>query len=100
MVFSKITHKETPARTIFEDHQCLAFPPQVPTHFLVIPMKDMTQISTVEGNDEVFLCAADLGLHRGRRKVVNEARQSVYHIHPPVLGGQQMKWPPGQAVWG
>ncbi|KAM7339436.1 hypothetical protein ACRRTK_000051 [Alexandromys fortis] len=51
MVFGKITHKEIPARIIFEDHQCLALPL---THFLVIPMKAMTQISVAEGDDNVF----------------------------------------------
>lgn len=43
-------------------------------------------------------CAADLGLNRGYRMVVNEGAdggQSVYHIHLHVLGGRQMNWPPG-----
>ncbi|MBC2830676.1 HIT domain-containing protein, partial [Campylobacter jejuni] len=48
-------------------------------------------------------CAADLGLKRGYRMVVNEGAdggQSVYHIHLHVLGGRQMYWPPGQIRLG
>ncbi|XP_074055578.1 adenosine 5'-monophosphoramidase HINT1 isoform X1 [Macrotis lagotis] len=89
---------------------CLAFHdvcPQAPTHFLVIPKKPITQISVAEEEDENLLghlmivgkkCAADLGLKKGYRMVINEGAdggQSVYHIHLHVLGGRQMKWPPG-----
>ncbi|XP_025071354.1 histidine triad nucleotide-binding protein 1 isoform X1 [Alligator sinensis] len=43
-------------------------------------------------------CAADLGLTKGFRMVVNEGPeggQSVYHVHLHVLGGRQLGWPPG-----
>ncbi|KAL8203427.1 UNVERIFIED_CONTAM: Histidine triad nucleotide-binding protein 1 [Gekko kuhli] len=43
-------------------------------------------------------CAAELGLTKGYRVVVNEGPdggQSVYHLHLHVLGGRQMSWPPG-----
>ncbi|KFO26623.1 Histidine triad nucleotide-binding protein 1 [Fukomys damarensis] len=64
--------------------ECLAFhdiSPQAPTHFLVIPKKHIAQISVAEEDDESLLghlmivgkkCAADLGLNRGYRMVVNE----------------------------
>ncbi|EPY81677.1 histidine triad nucleotide-binding protein 1 [Camelus ferus] len=89
---------------------CLAFhdiSPQAPTHFLVIPKKHIAQISVAEDDDESLLghlmivgkkCAADLGLKKGYRMVVNEGSdggQSVYHVHLHVLGGRQMNWPPG-----
>ncbi|XP_004686562.1 PREDICTED: histidine triad nucleotide-binding protein 1 [Condylura cristata] len=89
---------------------CLAFhdiSPQAPTHFLVIPKKPISQISVAEDADESLLghlmivgkkCAADLGLKKGYRMVVNEGSdggQTVYHIHLHVLGGRQMNWPPG-----
>ncbi|XP_048670875.1 adenosine 5'-monophosphoramidase HINT1 [Marmota marmota marmota] len=89
---------------------CLAFhdiAPQAPIHFLVVPKKHITQISAAEDDDENLLghlmivgkkCAADLGLKKGYRMVVNEGAdggQSVYHVHLHVLGGRQMNWPPG-----
>ncbi|XP_014714995.2 adenosine 5'-monophosphoramidase HINT1 [Equus asinus] len=109
-IFGKIIRKEIPAKIIFEDDQCLAFhdiSPQAPTHFLVIPKKHISQISVAEDDDESLLghlmivgkkCAADLGLKKGYRMVVNEGSdggQSVYHVHLHVLGGRQMNWPPG-----
>nr|XP_035159952.2 adenosine 5'-monophosphoramidase HINT1 [Callithrix jacchus] len=108
-IFGKIIRKEIPAKIIFEDDRCLAFhdiSPQAPTHFLVIPKKHISQISAAEDDDESLLghlmivgkkCAADLGLNKGYRMVVNEGSdggQSVYHVHLHVLGGRQMHWPP------
>jgi histidine triad (HIT) family protein len=42
--------------------------------------------------------AKELGLDGGYRVVVNCGRdggQSVDHLHFHLLGGRQMKWPPG-----
>uniref|UniRef100_A0A9L0I8D9 HIT domain-containing protein n=1 Tax=Equus asinus TaxID=9793 RepID=A0A9L0I8D9_EQUAS len=101
----------TPASALgLDTRECLAFhdiSPQAPTHFLVIPKKHISQISVAEDDDESLLghlmivgkkCAADLGLKKGYRMVVNEGSdggQSVYHVHLHVLGGRQMNWPPG-----
>jgi Diadenosine tetraphosphate (Ap4A) hydrolase and other HIT family hydrolases len=38
------------------------------------------------------------GLDNGYRLVVNNGRhgaQSVYHLHIHVMGGRQLRWPPG-----
>ena len=109
-IFRKIIHKEIPATIIYEDDQCLAFydiSPQAPTHFLVIPKKHISHISAAADDDQSLLghlitvgkkCAADLGLKKGYRMVVNEGSdggQSVYHVHLHVLGGRPMNWPPG-----
>ncbi|CAM5146164.1 unnamed protein product [Natator depressus] len=109
-IFGKIIRKEIPAKIIFEDEQCLAFhdiSPQAPTHFLVVPKKPIVQLSEAEDSDESLLghlmivgkkCAAELGLTKGYRMVVNEGPdggQSVYHVHLHVLGGRQLGWPPG-----
>ncbi|XP_007438420.1 histidine triad nucleotide-binding protein 1 [Python bivittatus] len=109
-IFGKIIRKEIPAKIIFEDEKCLAFhdiSPQAPTHFLVVPKKPIAQLSQVQDTDEDLLghliivgkkCAAELGLTRGYRMVLNEGPdggQSVYHVHLHVLGGRQMGWPPG-----
>ncbi|XP_050801967.1 adenosine 5'-monophosphoramidase HINT1 [Gopherus flavomarginatus] len=109
-IFGKIIRKEIAAKIIFEDEQCLAFhdiSPQAPTHFLVVPKKPIVQLSEAEDSDESLLghlmivgkkCAAELGLTKGYRMVVNEGPdggQSVYHVHLHVLGGRQLGWPPG-----
>ena len=42
--------------------------------------------------------ARELGLDGGYRVVVNSGRdggQSVDHLHFHLLGGRQLKWPPG-----
>ncbi|XP_059542208.1 adenosine 5'-monophosphoramidase HINT1-like [Myotis daubentonii] len=94
-VLRKIIGKEIPAKIISEDNPCLAFhdiSPQAPTHFLVIPKKHISQISVAEDDHENLLghlmivgkkCAADLGLKKGYRMVVNEgtdAGQSIMFI--------------------
>nr|XP_033784854.1 histidine triad nucleotide-binding protein 1 [Geotrypetes seraphini] len=109
-IFGKIIRKEIPAKIIYEDEQCVAFhdiSPQAPTHFLVVPKKPIAQLSDASCVDEALLghlmivgkkCAADLGLKRGFRLVINEGPdggQSVYHVHLHILGGRQLSWPPG-----
>jgi histidine triad (HIT) family protein len=42
--------------------------------------------------------AKELGLHEGYRLVINcneQAGQTVPHLHMHLLGGREMKWPPG-----
>ncbi|KAK7601005.1 hypothetical protein V9T40_008446 [Parthenolecanium corni] len=109
-IFGKILRKEIPCKFIYEDDQCVAFhdvSPQAPVHFLVIPRKPISTLSQAEDSDELLLghlmlvarkVAKDLGLENGFRLVVNNGRdgaQSVYHLHIHILGGRQMKWPPG-----
>lgn len=80
---------------------------QAPIHFLVIPKKPLPQLSKATEEDEALLghlmlvakkVAAEQGLEEGFRVVINDGKngaQSVYHLHLHVLGGRQMKWPPG-----
>jgi len=109
-IFGKILRREIPADIVYEDDQCLAFHdvnPQAPTHVLVIPKKTITQLSTAGDEDSALLghlmtvarkVAVQLKLAKGFRVVVNDGNdgaQSVYHLHLHILGGRQMKWPPG-----
>lgn len=111
--FDKLVSKEVPATILFEDDECMAFrdiAPQAPVHFLVIPKnKDgLNRISNAREDQEAKLghllfvaqkVARQEGLVPGGfRTVINdgpEGCQSVYHLHIHVLGGRQMKWPPG-----
>ncbi|XP_072164923.1 adenosine 5'-monophosphoramidase HINT1-like [Diadema setosum] len=109
-IFTKILNKEVPADLIYEDDQCIAFRDVnavAPTHFLVIPRKEIPTISEAEDSDSQLLghlmtvarkIAATEPLEEGYRIVINNGKhgsQSVYHLHIHVIGGRQMKWPPG-----
>jgi histidine triad (HIT) family protein len=109
-IFSKIIDRKIPARIEHEDDRCLAFhdvAPQAPTHVLVIPKKPIPSLADLEPADEALVghlvmvatqLAAKLGLGDGYRLVVNCGRdggQSVDHLHVHLLGGRQLRWPPG-----
>jgi len=109
-IFDKIIDKTIPADIIYEDELCLAFrdiQAQAPTHFLVIPKKRISMLSTAEEDDKMLLghlmlaaqrVAKQEKLDNGFRLVVNngsDGAQSVYHLHLHVMGGRQMGWPPG-----
>ncbi len=109
-VFSKIIAREIPADIVYEDDLCLAFRdtnPQAPTHILVIPKKPIVTLADLTSQDEAIVgrcvlvasqVAAEQGLTNGYRLVVNcgdDGGQAVPHLHFHLLGGRQMKWPPG-----
>ncbi|KAK1305195.1 14 kDa zinc-binding protein [Acorus calamus] len=111
-IFDKIIAKEIPSNIIYEDEKVLAFHdinPQAPVHVLVIPkFRDgLTGLGKAEPRHGKILghllyaakvVAEKVGIVDGFRVVINNgpgACQSVYHLHLHVLGGRQMKWPPG-----
>jgi histidine triad (HIT) family protein len=109
-IFKKIIDGEIKTDLLHEDQYCLAFAdidPKAPTHVLVIPRKEIRNIAALEDDDlqivgHMFLVIRDLanrlGLDDGYRVVTNcdsMGGQSVDHLHFHLLGGRQMKWPPG-----
>jgi histidine triad (HIT) family protein len=109
-IFTKIIAKEIPADILYEDDVCLAFrdiKPQAPTHFLVIPKKEIVSLAELADEDQSIIghclmvaskLAAAEGLDGGYRVVVNtrdDGGQEVAHLHFHVLGGRKMTWPPG-----
>ncbi|NXA32432.1 HINT2 protein, partial [Eudromia elegans] len=109
-IFSKILARTVPATILYEDDKCLVFrdvAPQAPVHFLVIPKRPIPRVSRVGAEDTELLghllvvasrTARAEGLHDGYRVVINDGKhgaQSVYHLHLHVLGGRQLRWPPG-----
>lgn len=109
-IFDKIIDKSIPAEIIYEDDLALAFNdinPQAPTHFLVIPKKQIATINDIEEADKPLIghlywvaaqIAADKGFaEEGYRAVMNcneFGGQTVYHIHLHVLAGKPLGWPP------
>ena len=95
----------------YENENILAFrdiTPQAPTHFLVIPKKEISTLNDIVESDkeligELFIVAKKLAekegiAESGYRTVFNcndHGCQTVNHIHLHVIGGRQMKWPPG-----
>lgn len=108
-IFKKIIDGEIPADIIHEDEYCLAFPdiaPQAPTHLLVIPKKELGSLSSLTADDQVMIGHIMLTIAKlaeqleldSYRVVTNcgvSAGQSVFHLHFHLLGGREMKWPPG-----
>lgn len=109
-IFKRIIDKEIPTKLVYEDDQCLAFHdigPQAPTHVLVIPKQEIASLAAAGEADERLLghlllvarqLAEQLGLKDGYRVVINcgpDGGQSVDHLHLHLLGGRQLKWPPG-----
>jgi histidine triad (HIT) family protein len=109
-IFKRIIDREIPADIIYEDDRCLAFrdvSPEAPTHVLVIPKKEISNLEGMADEDAAIVAqlwivirnlARKLGLKNGYRVVVNcgpDGGQTVDHLHFHILGGRQMKWPPG-----
>mmetsp|Transcript_12342 Transcript_12342/g.15233 ORF Transcript_12342/g.15233 Transcript_12342/m.15233 type:complete len:203 (+) Transcript_12342:145-753(+) len=110
-IFDKLLSGEWPSNKVYEDDQAYAFRdvnPQAPVHILVIPkVRDgLVQLSKVRDDQKQLLghlmyVAQEVGKKecpKGFRIVINDGEdgaQSVYHLHLHVLGGRQLKWPPG-----
>ena len=79
--------------------------PQAPIHVLVVPKRRVTSLLEAPADllGEMLVLARDTARARGIadddfRVVINtnpRGAQSVYHLHMHVLGGRQMRWPPG-----
>ena len=109
-IFEKIINRDIPAEIIFEDEICIVIrdiEPQAPVHCLIIPKKKIERISLSKDSDQTTLghllliarkTATDEKLDSGFRIIINnghEGGESVPHLHVHLMGGRQMKWPPG-----
>ena len=110
-LFCKIVAGEIPAKVVAESDTALAFydiRPQAPVHVLVIPKRHFDSVNDVTESDRgVFddltalareVATAEDVRDSGYRLVYNigeEGGQTVAHLHVHVLGGRQMRWPPG-----
>lgn len=108
-LFCRIVAGEIPAEVVSERERTLALrdiEPQAPTHVLVITREHYADLGALAAADPGLASAlavhatevaAELALD-DYRLVVNtgsRAGQSVFHVHAHVLGGRQMRWPPG-----
>lgn len=109
-LFCNMIAGKTPCRKVFEDEQVFVIEdihPQAPTHVLVIPKKHIRGLKEAKPEDaeiigHAHLVAAQIarerGIEDGYRTVYNvgaRSGQSVFHLHLHLMGGRDMKWPPG-----
>ena len=109
-IFEKIAAGEIPATIVHQDDRVTAFrdiSPQAPVHVLIIPRKEIrTHADLTEADKELLghihlvagRLAEQLNLADGYRLVVNckeRAGQTVPHLHFHLLGGRDLRWPPG-----
>jgi histidine triad (HIT) family protein len=109
-IFQKIIDRQIKADVVYEDDRCLAFRdinPQAPVHVLIIPRKVIATHDDIKEEDRELLghlhmvaarLAQQFGLQDGYRLVLNcreKAGQTVPHLHLHLLGGREMRWPPG-----
>ncbi|MDX1920702.1 MAG: histidine triad nucleotide-binding protein [Candidatus Caenarcaniphilales bacterium] len=110
-IFEKIIDRDVDADIVYEDGLAIAFKdinPVAPKHFLVVPKKRIASIQTVSGNDmhlfsHIFSVIQKLAIQenlveKGYRVVTNIGEyggQTVDHLHFHVIGGRNLRWPPG-----
>ena len=109
-LFCKIIAGAIPSKKVFEDERAFAFDdinPQAPTHVLIVPKKHVRGLKEAAAEDADLLghcqlVAAEIarqrGIEDGYRTVFNvgpRAGQSVFHLHLHLLGGRDLRWPPG-----
>jgi histidine triad (HIT) family protein len=110
-VFCKVARGKLPAYILHKDDRAVAFHdinPQAPVHILVVPIRHITDLETLEEADGDIVAhlvrvatkvASDLRFStNGYRLVLNNGRpagQVVPHLHLPLLSGRPFGWPPG-----
>jgi histidine triad (HIT) family protein len=109
-LFCKIIAGEIPSKKVYEDEYTFAFEdvdPKAPTHVLIVPKKHLVGLKEASAQDaeiigRCHLVAAQIARERqiedGYRTVLNvgaKSGQSVFHLHVHLLGGRDLRWPPG-----
>lgn len=109
-LFCKILAGDIPAKRVYEDELCIAFPdinPQAPVHLLIVPREHLASQAQALAEHKpllghLLMTTADLAraqkLSKGYRVVINtgeDGGQTIHHLHLHLLGGRAMSWPPG-----
>ena len=110
-LFCKIINGKIPSYKVFEDEFTFAFRdinPAAPTHILVIPKTHISGLNDLNNENinimtkltstALKICVTGGIESEGYRWVINSGEdggQTVFHLHLHVLGGRNLKWPPG-----
>jgi histidine triad (HIT) family protein len=115
-LFCRMVAGEISADVVLDTDRVLAFRdinPQAPTHVLVIPKEHHANVGALAATDPALLGDVVSAAHAvarseglvgadadepGYRLVTNtgpQAGQTVHHVHVHLLGGRDLRWPPG-----
>lgn len=109
-LFCKIVAGKVPSKKVYEDDRVYVFEdidPKAPTHVLIVPKEHIEGVNTAgpEDAEVIGYChlvaaklARDRNIEDGYRTVCNvgpRSGQSVFHLHLHLLGGRDLRWPPG-----
>lgn len=110
-IFAKILKGDIPSKKVFENDKVYAFEdvnPVAPEHILIIPKAEVPTVQDLSPDHDqhlvaMFAAAREIAKEKGLdedgyRLVINcgeRASQSVFHLHMHMIGGRDMKWPPG-----
>ena len=110
-LFCKIASGEIPSKGVYSDDRFYVFEdinPQAPTHVLVIPRRHIATLKDLAPEDgplmgDLVLLASRIAKERGlgergyrlNLNCMEDAGQSVFHVHLHLLGGRDFTWPPG-----
>ena len=109
-LFCNVIAGKIPSKKVYEDDRVFVIEdirPVAPTHVLILPKKHIVGLKEAQAEDADIigyshLVAAKLARERniedGYRTVYNvgpRSGQSVFHLHLHLIGGRDMRWPPG-----
>lgn len=110
-IFCKIAKGEIPSQKVYEDDKVLAFKdinPEAPVHLLVIPKEHIESANFIEDHNADLVAhifkviknlAKEFDIAESGYRIINncgeQGGQTVKHLHFHILGGRDLKWPPG-----
>lgn len=110
-IFCKIISGDIPSTKVYEDELVFAFKdinPEAPVHVLIVPKEHIESVAHLDVAHHplighIHLIAKQIAENEGidqsgYRLLTNigkDGGQSVLHLHYHLLGGRQLKWPPG-----
>ena len=109
-LFCSIANGTIPSNKVYEDDRILAFrdiSPEAPVHIVIIPKQHISNILEIDYSDNLgqkmlevaAKIAKDEGIAESGFRIVNNCNadggQTVFHLHFHLLGGRNLKWPPG-----
>ena len=109
-LFCNIIAGKIPSKKVYEDDRVFVIEdlrPVGPTHLLILPKKHIVGLKEAQPEDDEIIgyshliaakLARDRNIEDGYRTVYNvgpRSGQSVFHLHLHLIGGRDLKWPPG-----